>query len=409
VPSPSPSVTTLVLVKAGSRYETLGNWGISHFVEHMMFKGTRKRPTTLDLSRELDGVGADYNAYTGKDRTGYYVKSDASKLELALDFLSDVLLNSKLKAEEIKKESEVIIEEIKMYEDNPLFYIEDIFEQTVFQGNTLERTIAGSRESVKSINRGQMVDYLKTRYLGQNMVLVLAGRVNEEALKLIRKYFAPFQGSAGKSGKKFDFTVFEKKQKRVQVKHLSKETEQVQLIMGFPALSYFDDRLPVLTVLSVILGGNMSSRFFIKIREKMGLCYFIKSELDVYQDTGSFKVHLGLDSRNLEKAIRAINQEFENVVQRAVLDEELRRAKDYIAGKLSLALENTAYLAQFFGDQELLENRLRTPEEKLDQVRLVTQDQIQVLAEEILRKDSLNIALIGKGVNTESIKDLLSI
>lgn len=382
------TVSLLVLVKVGSRQESKATYGISHFIEHMMFKGTKQRPTTLDLSKELDGVGAEYNAFTSKDLTGYYIKSDARHLSLAIDILSDMLINSKLDAEELEKEKGVIIEEINMYEDNPLMFIEEILEEMVFQGSQLSHQIAGSRETVKTISQPLMKKYKNKFYCGSNLIISIAGNFSEQHLKEIKAKFI-----LGK-GKKSTIKKVTLNQQSSQIKLKYKDTEQVQLALGFPTFSQYDKRNYALQLLSIILGGNMSSRLFINIREKNGLCYFIRCWNNLYEDTGVTIIQAGLDKERLDFAIKAINEELKKITQ-GVTSEELIRAKEFVSGKLALDLEDSLSLAQYYGNLEIFNKPLITPAEKLQKIMKVKASEIQVVAQEIFNFKRANLAIIG--------------
>ncbi len=382
------TASLLVLVKVGSRQETKNIYGISHFVEHMMFKGTKKRPTTLDLSKELDGVGAEYNAYTGKDVTGYYIKSDSRHLSLAIDMLSDMLVNSKLEAEELEKEKGVIVEEINMYEDNPMMFVEDILEEMVFSGSQLEHSIAGSRESVRGVNRQLMAKYKNEFYNGANLVIALAGKFSNQHLTEIKNKFNLKKGSKSKIVK----SASTQKSPKVKIKY--KETEQVQLALGFPAFSQYDKRIYALQLLSVILGGNMSSRLFINIREKNGLCYFIRSWPNLYADCGAMVIQAGLDKERIDFAIKAIKDELEKI-KVGISDEELVRAKEFVAGKMALDLEDSMSIAQYYGNLALAEKPLIAPAEKLKKIMAVKKEEVISVAEDIFNLKMVNLAVIG--------------
>src|SRR3989344_102029 len=235
----------LVLVKVGSRAEKLKNSGVSHFIEHLMFKGTKKRPSTLALSKELDGVGAEFNAFTGKDYTGYYIKSDAKHLSLAIDVLSDMLLNSKFDEKEIEREKGVIVEEINMYEDNPIMYVDDLLEQTMYASHPLGFSIAGSRKSVKESLRSSLLNFKNNFYIGSNTVIALAGNFSENHLKELK---AKFKFSA--KSQKFSLNKIKIKQEQPRVALKFKETEQTQIALGFPAYSYNPKKIYALQLLS---------------------------------------------------------------------------------------------------------------------------------------------------------------
>jgi len=407
----SEAVTTLVLCKAGSRYEGEVEAGISHYIEHMFFKGTAKRPTSLDLSQVVDGMGADFNAYTTKDHTGYYTKAKSNKIGVVLDLLSDIVSNSKLDGEEMEREKGVITQEIKMYEDNPLFHIDDMLEQTLFQGNTLGRTIAGSRETVQAMTVARLKDYMTRRYRPENMVIILAGKIEYGFMDKVKNYFGCIYGSCEKKmdrEKKSEFEVFASDQKEPRFNILNKKTEQAQLDLGFHAYNVFDEKLPALRLLSVMLAGNISSRLFVRIREKMGLCYFIRSYVEEYQDTGYFSIHTGLDKNNIPKAVSAISEELARIKEEKVTEKELQMAKDYISGKFALRLEDSAQVADFYGNQELLEDRILTPEEKVKEIEKVTADEVLKVAKDILNLKDLSVAVIGDKILEKNVSKNLN-
>ncbi len=385
------AVTVLVLTKVGSRYETRDINGASHFVEHIMFKGTKKRPTTKHISKELDGIGAEYNAFTSKDHTGYYIKTRADKAELALEMLSDMLFNSKFDATEINRERGVIIEEINMYEDNPMMYMEDLFEQTVYGDYPLGWNIAGPKEVIKKVSRAKLYNYYKKYYQPKNMLVAVAGRIDNKTMDLVKKYFS----NNIKKDKLEGFKKITIKQTKPQIKIKYKDTEQAQLALGFPAYSFHNKKIYPLYLLSVILGGNMSSRLFTNIRERKGLCYFIRSSVNLYQDTGTLMIQAGLDKSRLAPAITEILKELKKFKQLGVTKIELKKAKDYLEGKLTLQLEASDSVASWLSRQELLENKIITPAELLNKLAEVTVEDIKKVSAEVIKTSRINMSLIG--------------
>lgn len=388
------TVTAMLLVPVGSRHEQSNNNGISHFLEHLMFKGTEKRPTTLELTKELDAVGAEYNASTGKDHTAYYIKVDATHLELALDLFSDMVFHSLFDPKEIDKERGVILEEIKMYEDNPVMYVDTLLETSIFgKQHPLGFDIGGRKQNIRRLPRSAFVRYKHFHYSPAAMHLVIAGKIDRKARRYIQQYF----GSHPRGQRRSSFRRFASYQRRPQFHHKQqKSTQQTQLAIGFPGISYREPkRLATSAVLSTILGGNMSSRLFISIREKQGLCYVIQSEVTPYQDTGVFMIRAGVDSSRLRQAVLAITKELEMIKKTLVSKEELANAKDCIKGQLMLRLENTQALAGFYGRQSVLTGRLRSPQEYLAMVNQVRREDIRRLARNLLELQRLNIASIG--------------
>jgi len=400
------AVTILVLVGVGSRYEKDTQAGIAHFLEHMMFKGTMRRPSTLILSKELDKVGAEYNAYTSNDHTGYWIKINAEHLELAIDMLSDMLFHSKFEEKEIEREKGTIIEEINMYEDDPRRYSGVLLGEILYRGNTLARDVIGSKETVKAVTRNGMVNFLKANYFPKNMVVSIAGKINIKDTKdLIEDYFS----RAIKNKAKPFYEKFNQIQKRPQVLLKYKDTEQVHLSIGFLGPSYKDEELVATQILSVILGGSMSSRLFINVRERKGLCYYIRCVTDTFQDIGGLVVQAGLDKKRIKAAIELILKELKKVKDKGITPDELKKGKEFLKGKLILDLEDSSSVAEWYGRQQLLIGRAKTPEKKLEEINEVTQKQVNKLAKRIFKKSMINLALIGPFKSDKEFKKLLKI
>jgi predicted Zn-dependent peptidase len=393
----SQTATIIVMFGAGSRYETPETNGMAHFLEHMFFQGTEKRPEDVDITKALDSLGAEFNAFTGKDHTGYYVKVAHQKLPVAIDVLSDMLLHSKFDPTELEKEKGVIVEEINMYDDNPMMKIHDVFETEMFKGNPLGWEIAGSRETVRAMTRENLVAYKDSHYRGDNCVIVVAGHLPQDVHEQVLASFATLPGAASEYTypPKFVFPLFEGAFDAPRVSLVHRPSEQAQVILGFPAFSSFDKDETVGHVLATLLGGTMSSRLFVAIREKQSLAYSVHASLSAYQDTGYFAVQSGLDKTRLQAAIKAIREELEKVVNEGVDEEELQRAKDYLMGKISIRLENTSSLAQWYAEQETLTNQSLTPEEKFARVRAVTREDIQRVAKQIFDFKKSTLAIIG--------------
>jgi len=320
--------------------------------------------------------------------------------------LFDMINNSKFDAEEMQREKQVIIEEINMYEDNPLMHIEDIYDETVYKGNKLSENIAGTRESIRSMMRDDLMNFKSKNYDASNIVIGLAGDVNEEDISLIKKYFNEYSFA---NAQKDNFTKFISEQKQNNILISNRDTEQVQLALGFPGLEYENKMLPALKVLTIILGGNMSSRLFISIRERKGLAYFIRSSIDTYLDTGSLKIQAGIDKERIYDAIKAIVEELRLIIEKGITEEELKRAKDYIEGKLYLSLEDMSDLAMWYTKQEVLLNKIKTPKERIDQIFKVTKDDVDTLAKTLITNNKFNIALIGPYKDESEFLELLKL
>lgn len=395
------AVTIMPLVPVGSRYETQPLNGISHFLEHLMFKGTQRRPNTLDISKALDGVGAEYNAYTSKDHTLYYIKLAAQHLEMGLDLLSDMLFHSVFDAKEIERERGVILEEMNMYQDNPLMHLETLLEMSVFgKTHSLGYDIAGLKPNIRKLPRQAFIDYKDSFYTTKTMHLCLAGKLDRNVDRLIERYFGQYSGPAPKRGA----SKFSAYQTQPQLLHQYKDTQQTQLGIGFVGLPYHHKDLPALQVLSVILGGNMSSRLFITIRERQGLCYFIKTDVSPYVDTGIFSVQAGLDKTRLSEAVRSIIAELKRTKTEPVTTEELQNAKEYIKGQTALRFEDSSALAMWYGRQAVLTGTIVSPEERIAQISRVTTSDVQRVATRILTGTRLNIATIGPYRSTSNLR-----
>jgi predicted Zn-dependent peptidase len=401
------AVTFMVLVPIGSRYETKKLGGASHFVEHLMFKGTKKRPTSLDISRELDSVGAQFNAFTNKDYTEYYIKINSSKSELALDILSDMLFNSCFDAEEIKKEKGVIIEEIKMYEDNPSFAVENIYEQLMFGDHPLGRGIAGTIKGIKNITRDELYDYFLRAYRPENMVLAVAGNIDRNIQKLIKKYyFIPKKNISKISKDNYQQFNWPKKslplEKRVKVQ--KRKIDQAHVIIGYPGIKITDLRRYALAVMMNILGGSMSSRLFVEVREKRGLAYKIRASAFSHRDVGGLQIESGLDTKRLAEAFATINNECEKMRNFEVSKKELNDAKNNLAGSLALSMEDSSTQASWYALKYWFENDLNNYQAEIKKIRQVTASEIKKLAHELLCPSKRRFAVISPFEKKDIIK-----
>lgn len=388
------SMTLFVFCRVGSRYEREEINGASHFIEHLMFKGTKRRPTTRMISRVLDRYGAEYNAMTSKDYTGYYVKMDASHTPLAVDLLHDMLFHSHYKAAEMNRERGVILEEINMYEDNPQMHIEDLIEEALFPDSTLGWNIAGPREVIRKVTRKQLIDYRDAYYIPSRLTVVVAGNVPVNMMSLLEKTFGKVKQPTTPVDK--PFVPFDAPERLAQPLALQeKQTEQVQLAIAFHGLGLGHEDLPAASLLGTILGGSMSSRLFEQVRERRGLCYSIRASHQPLEDTGIFSVAAGLDRSRMEEAVKTVFKELEKVRKSVVTAEELRRAKDHIRGKLTLAFEDSAFQADYYGRQWMFRGTLDTPEQRLSKLERVTASDIKRVARQILQPSHMASAVIG--------------
>lgn len=397
------SITTLVLVGAGSRYEDKDKAGLSHFLEHMFFKGTKKRPTAFEISSLVDSVGGENNAFTSKDQTGFYIKVQNDQLELAFDILSDTLSDSLYLEEEINRERGTIIEEINLYNDTPLYKIDDVFYELMYDGNPLGWPISGDKKTVKNIQREDFLNYTKRFYQGSDMVLAVAGKVNEAKVKeLAEKYFSCFIG-----GEKEKFEEFGNGQKEPRVKVAFKKTDQAHLYFGYPAFSFFDEDEQVLEVLSAILGGGMSSRLFIQVRERRGLAYYVGSTVDLYHETGLIAARAGLNLEKVDEAVSVIKEEFEKTKKNDITKEELVKAKEFLKGRTTLSLENSRTVAEWYADKQLLEGKIETPDETFSKIEKVTLEDISRIANQLFKPEKANLAIIGPFEDKEKFLKLI--
>ncbi len=395
------AATVLVLFKVGSRYEQMKVWGGSHYVEHLMFKGTKRRPNTVDISRELDRFGAEYNAYTGKDMTGYFVKIAAEQVPVAIDMLNDMLFHSLYSPVEMAREKKVIIEEIKMYEENPVMHIEDILEEAMFDGSTLGRNIAGTAQSMLAMKRNDVIAYRDAYYSPERMVIAIAGKVPENAMALLEKTF----GTVKSRPEPECFVPFGvmPAHKKPHVRRQNKDVKQIQVALGFPSVGKDHPDQPAIQLLASILGGSMSSRLFIEVRERKGLCYHVRAVADAYEDVGTFVIRAGLDGARLPLASKTILQEVMKMKKKGVTAQELRNVKDHVDGATKLSLEDSSSRAEFYARQELFLGQVETPAEKLAKYRKVTAKDVQRVANEILDLSKLSIAAIGPYKTDEAL------
>lgn len=388
------AVTALVLVDVGSRHETEKILGCSHLIEHMMFKGTKKRPTNLDISKELDRYGAEFNAYTGKDITGYYVKIASDKTKVAVDLLHDMLFHSKFEAKEIKREKKVIVEEIKMYEENPIMHIGDMIEQVMFDGSALGREIAGSAQSVVGMRRADILKFKDENYTPERMVVVLAGAVPKDAKALLENTFGKVSVSEQRV-RAFQTIESEHEGKGVSLKSEYKPLKQIQLALGFPTVGRDHKDAPALRILSTILGGSMSSRLFIEVRERKGLCYSIRSSIGFYEDIGRFVIQAGLDASRLDDASKIIVRELKKMKKHGVTQKELQYTKDHLEGSMQLALENSSARAEMFARQEIYAGEVKSAQELLNELKSVKRADVKRVANNLFDFTKLSVAGIG--------------
>lgn len=387
----NPTATVLVLVEAGSKYETKKINGLSHFLEHMCFKGTVKRPKAIDISRELDALGSEYNAFTAQEYTGYYAKSDAKHLKKIFDVVTDIYLNSTFPAAEMEKEKGVIIEEINMYEDMPNRHVQDLIMQLLYGDQPAGWNIAGEKKNILKMRRSDFIKYKKAHYLPSATVLVVVGKIKEkEVLKQVHATFGKIP-----SGRKAPKLKVKEKQTKPEVLVNFKKTDQTHFVLALRSFDLFDKKNAILSVLAGILGGGMSSRLFQKLREEMGVGYYVRAYNDSYTDHGFLQISAGVDNKRIEEVIKAVLEECRKLKTKMVSKEELNKVKECLIGNMQLSLESTDEIANFYGGQELLKKEAKSSEEKAKEIRKVTAKEVQRMANTLFRNNKLNLALVG--------------
>jgi len=400
----SQTVTVLVLVGTGSKYEKKEVSGVSHFLEHMLLKGTLKRPTEMDVFGAIDGVGGAFNAFTGDDFTGYYAKVQSSKFEFAFDWVSDIFLNSTLPAEEIEKERGAIIEEINMFYDHPMRHIWDLWNEVLYGDQPAGWNIAGTKETVSKIKREDLASYRKNQYVSSDTIVCISGNFKEqEAIALVQKYFSEISSS-----KPFSKLAVEESQNHPEILIYSKNNNQTQIALGVRTYNHFHPRKYALEMLSAVLGGMASSRLMEEVRIKRGLAYDVHTENIMNSDTGSLVAAANLDTSRLHEGIKVILGEFKKMAGVKISEDELKKAKDNYIGRSSIALESSHALASFYAEQELLEGGILTPEDIFAKINSVTAEEILAVAQDIFKPEKLNLALVGPFKEKEEFINLLN-
>lgn len=382
------SVAVLVMIKTGSRNEQKGQEGISHVLEHMLFKGTKKYPTPLELASVVDRMGGEFNAFTGKEYTGYYIKSARNHLDTSLGVLSQMLLQPLIEAEALEREKGVVVEEINMYEDLPMEKAGEEFENLIFAGSDLGREVIGSVGSVRGLDQDDVRSYINQWYKGANVLIVVAGKVDGELKGQLEKYFggfidaelAQFKSQAGTGD--------------VKLNVVNRKTEQAHFVMGLPAVNMADERRYPLAVLRVVLGGNMSSRLFTEIREKRGLAYYVRASMDTYFDHGYMAVSAGVKLDSLREAVEVVREQILEIGDN-IRPGEVEHAKEFLKGKLVLNLEEPMGVARFYADKALVLDQVVSPEEVIKRIEDVSLERVKQAAEEFFREEFLRTVVVG--------------
>lgn len=397
------SVTSLVAVGAGSRYETPQINGISHFLEHMAFKGTKEYPSAEIISTIVDSIGAINNAHTDQESTVFWIKSAANEIGLASDILSSMMTTPLLPTEEILKEKGVIIEEMKMIQDDPARYVWSLYNRLQFGDTPLGMDVIGTQESVLSTTREDFVRYMNNLYVPANMVLVYAGKLPENIIELAKRYFGAIKGK-----QEIRFTSFKKpNQSSPRVDIYYKDTDQAKLILGVEGYSRHDHRRYATRILNNILGNGMSSRLFIQVRERRGLAYYVGSAFDTLIDTGYLAVYAGLRLSDLEAGLKIILEELKKIASDKVTEEEIKKAKEMSRGRLSISMESTNFLAEYFAAEYLFDKKIETFEEYLENLDAVTKDEVLEVARDLFQSKKFNLQLIAPIKTKEPFEKML--
>ncbi len=400
----SQATTVLVLFGTGSKYETKEINGLSHFLEHMFFKGTKKRPDTLAVAEVLDRVGGKYNAFTAKEYTGYWAKVSAEHLELALDWVADILLNSKFEAAEIEKERGVIIEEINMYLDTPMAYVGELWERLLYGDQPAGWDVIGTKENIKQVGQRQFLDYFKNQYCSENALVCIAGKFDDKMRKLVQKHFGRLRKGVGRP----KLPVAEM-QRRPEVLAFAKETDQTHLCLGVRGYDIFHPDRYALALLGNILGGMMSSRLWIAVREQKGLAYYVRTSAENFTDSGYLVTQAGVANSRVAEAVKEILKEYKKIRDKKISPSEIRKAKDNIKGAMRLSLETSDELAAWAGLQEILTKEILTPEQVFAKIEAVSAADLARVARDIFQPAKLNLALIGPFKEKEKFEKLLKI
>ncbi len=397
------TATVLILVEAGSEYEKKEQNGISHFLEHLVFKGTTKRPTAKVIASELDGMGAVYNAFTGQEYTGYWAKIQSGKVGEILDIVSDLYLNPLFNAEEIQKERGVIIEEINMIEDTPMRRVHDLFGALLYGDQPAGWQISGEKEVVLALQREDFIHYRTKHYIAPATTVVIAGSFDEKkVLAEVKKTF----GHLPKS-KKVKKMKTRESQKNPQVSLKFKDSDQTHLVLGVRAFSIFDSRRHALQVLANYLGGGMSSRLFQRVREELGAAYYVHASSDLSLDHGYFAISAGVDHRKIDQVIRAITEECARMTKELISPQDLKRTKDHLLGSFLVGLDTSDEVANFYGGQEIMTGEVLAPEQIMKKIKAVTAEEVRRVAKSVFKNEKLNLAVIGPLKDEEMLRILL--
>tara|TARA_B100000745_G_scaffold299180_1_gene249408 strand:+ start:3380 stop:4669 length:1290 start_codon:yes stop_codon:yes gene_type:complete len=402
----SESVTVMVMTGTGSRYETKEENGMAHFLEHMLFKGTKNRKNARIIAEEIDSVGGQMNAFTSKDHTAYYAKVDKKHISTALNVISDIFLNPTLPPAEIKRERGAVVEEINMYEDMPMRSVLDDADITLFGSNhPLGRTILGPKKNILSFTRKQFTKYFNRNYVAKNSALCVAGSFSKkEVLKEAEKLFKDMR--LGETPECVPYEI-EQQEPRVNIK--KKKTDQTHIVLSVLSYPFDHKNEAVVEVLAAILGGGMSSRLFTEVRERRGLAYYVRAENDVYNDVGSFYMRAGVANVSTKDAVKMILKELKKMTTKVVTPQELQKGKEYVKGTLALSLDTTDAQAQFIGYTALVRGKKTGLDAFNKEIDKVTANQLKEVATELFKTENLNLTIIGPHTDEKAFLKLLKV
>jgi len=396
------SVTCMIMLAAGSRYETRETNGIAHFSEHMFFKGTERRPTAKDIAQEIDSIGAEFNAFTGKEYTGYYVKCAAEHRDVALDVLVDMIRNSKFDSEEIEREKGVIIEEMNMYFDTPRDFIGGVYEELVYGDQPLGWDIIGRKETVRSATRDTFMGYLDRWYKPARMVVGVGGKTGEALMERLEELLGDLPPA--ETGNP-DPLAPPSPNGRVRVH--TKQSDQAHICLGVPSYPLEHPDRYALQLLATVLGGGMSSRLFSEVRERRGLAYYVFGLNHSYTDAGSLYSQAGVDINRIDEAVSTVATELKKIAKEPIPADELEKARNFSKGRFVLQLESPHGLVVFGLRKEVLEGAAQDPEEILAALDEVKAEDVQRVAQDLISEDRLRLALIGPFDDAERFDKLL--
>ena len=396
------SVSCFVMLAAGSRYETRESSGIAHFAEHMFFKGTERRPTARDIAGEVDSIGGEFNAFTGKEYTAYYVRCAAEHRDVALDVIVDMLRNSKFDAGEIDREKGVIIEEMNMYFDTPRDFVDGVYEELVYGDHPLGWDIIGRKETVQGATRDSFLEYTGHWYKPSRMVVGVGGRIGDDLVGRIAELFGDLEDAP--TGAPLPALI---SPNGSRVKVHTKASDQAHVCLGVRSRPIADPDRYVLMVLSTVLGGGMSSRLFTEVRERRGLAYYVFATNHAYTDAGSLYAQAGVDIERIDDAVETVAAELRKIAAEAVPDEELLKAKSFAKGRFALQIESPHGLIMFGLRREVLEGQAPEPDEVVAGIEAVTAEDVQRVARDLIDDGALRLAVIGPFDDADRFEQLL--